>query len=173
MAHRRLASAPFALLAAVLVGGLLLLTGCVSTQPADDEARAAVHDTTDEDVAVGYGSKKRSEVTGAVGTVPVDEAQRRRVATHLADLIDGNVAGVDVFPAAGGGLRIRIRGVNSFYGGGDPLYIVDGIAIQPNANGVLDAVNPLDVESITVLKDAAAAIYGSRAGNGVVLIETK
>jgi TonB-dependent SusC/RagA subfamily outer membrane receptor len=103
----------------------------------------------------------------------VEKAQRRRVANQLADLIDGNVSGVDVFPAAGGGLRIRIRGVNTFYGGTDPLYIVDGIAIQPNANGVLDAVNPSDVQSITVLKDAAAAIYGSRGANGVVVIETK
>jgi TonB-dependent SusC/RagA subfamily outer membrane receptor len=103
----------------------------------------------------------------------VEKAQRRRVANQLADLIDGNVSGVDVLPAAGGGLRIRIRGVNSFYGSTDPLYIVDGIAIQPNANGVLDAVNPPEVKSITVLKDAAAAIYGSRGANGVVVIETK
>jgi TonB-dependent SusC/RagA subfamily outer membrane receptor len=94
------------------------------------------------------------------------------MATHLSDLIQGNVAGVQVFPAPGGGLSVRIRGINTFYGDTEPLYIVDGVPVQPGANGVL-FVNPHDVKSITVLKDASAAIYGSRASNGVILIETK
>lgn len=166
-------SVPTVLLPVGLLAALLLVpTGCVTTQSASDAA-AAETAPPEDDVPVGYGTKKRSQVTGSVGTVDVEKAQRRRVANQLADLIDGNVSGVDVLPAAGGGLRIRIRGVNSFYGSTDPLYIVDGIAIQPNANGVLDAVNPSEVKSITVLKDAAAAIYGSRGANGVVVIETK
>jgi iron complex outermembrane receptor protein len=146
-----------------------LAAGCVSTQsPTADAERAA----GEEEVNVGYGKQKRSEVTGAVETVDVEDAQRRRVATHLSDLIQGNVAGVQVFPAAGGGLRVRIRGINTFYGDTEPLYIVDGVPVQPGGNGVL-FVNPSDVKSITVLKDAAAAIYGSRATNGVIIIETK
>ncbi len=159
--------------AGLLAALLLVPTGCVTTQSTDTAPAAETATAEEDDVAVGYGTKKRSQVTGSVGTVDVEKAQRRRVANQLADLIEGNVSGVDVRPAAGGGLRIRIRGVNSFYGSTDPLYIVDGIAIQPSANGVLDAVNPADVQSITVLKDAAAAIYGSRGANGVVVIETK
>lgn len=154
-----------------LMLGLVGLTGCASTQStAETEPTAA---RGDEEVNIGYGTKERGKVTGSVSSVPVEEAQRRRVVTNLSDLIEGNVSGVDVQPVAGGGLRIRIRGVNSLVGSNDPLYIVDGIALRPNASGVLDAVNPTDVKSITVLKGAAAAIYGARGANGVVVIETK
>lgn len=162
------------MLSTVLSAGLLMAVmsvtaGCVTTQPSAADAEQA---GGEEEIEVGYGKQKRSEVTGAVGTVDVEDAQRRRVATHLSDLIQGNVAGVQVFPASGGGLRVRIRGINTFYGDTEPLYIVDGVPVQPGANGVL-FVNPFDVQSITVLKDAAAAIYGSRATNGVIIVETK
>lgn len=156
------------LAAGLLVAVMSMTAGCATTQPSAAEAEPAVEE---EEIDVGYGKQKRSEVTGAVGTVDVEEAQRRRVATHLSDLIQGNVAGVQVFPTPGGGLSVRIRGINTFYGDTEPLYIVDGVPVQPGANGVL-FVNPYDVKSITVLKDAAAAIYGSRATNGVIIIET-
>ena len=155
----------------LLIGVMGATTGCVSTQSANDAAQPATAQAGDE-VDTGYDKKERSKVTGAVGTVPVEEAQRQRNATNLADLVEGNVAGVHV-SSTGGGLRIRIRGINSFYAGTDPLYIVDGVSMQPNANGVLGSVNPRDVKAITVLKGASAAIYGSRAANGVVVIETK
>jgi TonB-dependent SusC/RagA subfamily outer membrane receptor len=153
----------------LLVAVMGLAAGCVSTQSSSADAEQVAGE---EEVDVGYGKQKRGEVTGAVATVDAEDAQRRRVATHLSDLIQGNVAGVQVFPAPGGGLRVRIRGINTFYGDTEPLYIVDGVPVQPSANGVL-FVNPFDVKSITVLKDAAAAIYGSRATNGVIIVETK
>ena len=155
--------------AGLLIGVMSVTTGCVTTQSSADAS--AEQAASDEEVEVGYGKQKRSEVTGAVGTVDVEESQRRRAATHLSDLIQGNVAGVQVFPAPGGGLSVRIRGINTFYGETEPLYIVDGVPVQPGANGIV-AVNPSDVKSITVLKDSAAAIYGSRATNGVIIIET-
>ena len=162
-----------ALLTAGVVAGLLTLSlGCATMQPsADDTSSTAA--PSGEEVDTGYGTKERGSVTGAVGTVPVEETQRQRNAINLADLVEGNVAGVHVSPAPGGGLRIQVRGINSFTGNTDPLYVVDGMPIQPSANGVLSSVNPRDVESITVLKGASAAIYGSRGGNGVIVIKTK
>ena len=156
---------------ALAIGLLAMAAGCATTHPSTDEAEQS---SSADDVEVGYGTQKRDQITGAVGTVPEEELEHRRSAAELADLIEGNVAGVQVFPAPGGGLRIRVRGINTFFGGTDPLYVVDGIAVEPNTNGVLQGVNPADVKSITVLKDAAAAsIYGARAGNGVVVIKTQ
>lgn len=157
-----------ALLTAGLVAGLLLVyPGCTTTQSSTNGSSSS------EEVDTGYGTQERGSVTGAVGTVPVEETQRQRNATNLADLVEGNVAGVHVSPAPGGGLRIRIRGINSFNGNTDPLYVIDGVPVQPGPNGVLSSVNPRDVKSITVLKGASAAIYGSRGGNGVIVVKTK
>lgn len=109
----------------------------------------------------------------ASSTVTSDE-QARQPATSLDQLLAGRVSGVMVSPAPGGGIVVRIGGPKSFYGGEDPLFIVDGIPIERVFNGTLNWLNPHDVESITVLKDpSTTAIYGVRGANGVVIIKTK
>jgi iron complex outermembrane receptor protein len=95
-------------------------------------------------------------------------------AGSLEQLLAGRVSGVTVTPAPLGGLVIRISGPHSFTLSQAPLYVVDGVPVQTNANGTLSWLNAEDVESITVLKyDAQTAIYGVRGSNGVILIKTK
>jgi TonB-dependent SusC/RagA subfamily outer membrane receptor len=123
-------------------------------------------------VVVGYGTQRARNVTGAVGRVGAREI--RQVAVVSADqAILGRVAGVQVTQNSGepgGEISIRIRGIASITSGSDPLIVVDGIPMSVN----LRAINPNDIESIDILKDAAAsAIYGSRASAGVILITTK
>ena len=126
--------------------------------------------TLSEVVVVGYGTQKKSEITGAVSSVSSEEITQTPV-TRIEQGLQGRVAGVQVSNASGQPGEqptIRIRGIGTT-GNADPLYIVDGVQV-----GGIDYLNPNDVESIDVLKDAAsAAIYGSRAANGVVLITTK
>lgn len=150
----------------------VLLTGCASSQSAStsDTAEQAAGD---EEIIVGYGTQKKKNVTGAISTISGEEVRRRRAPTDLSELLEGNAAGV-VVSRTGGGIQVRIRGTSSIMGSNEPLYVVDGVPIDPGPNGVLQAVNPYDVESITVLKDASAtAIYGSRGGNGVIVIKTR
>jgi len=97
----------------------------------------------------------------------------RESATSLEEMLAGRIAGVSVTRVAGGGISVLIRGPTSFYLSNEPLYIVDGVAVQPGPNGALSWLRPEDIGSITVLKDAAAAIYGVRGANGVVLIRTR
>lgn len=124
----------------------------------------------DEVVVVGYTAQRRTTITGAVGTVSMADAQKRRV-PDVSQMLQGQVAGVQVTQATGAPgdpIDIRIRGVGTI-GNNSPLFIVDGV---PSTN--FSFINPQDIESMTVLKDAAAAaIYGSRAAGGVVLITTK
>ena len=92
----------------------------------------------------------------------------------MEKILAGKVAGVVVGRAADGGLTIRIRGSTSVYGNNEPLYVLDGMAITPGPGGSLVGVNPYDIESIRVLKDATdTAVYGSRGANGVIIIKTK
>jgi TonB-dependent SusC/RagA subfamily outer membrane receptor len=101
------------------------------------------------------------------------EAAQRGSATTMADMIDGRFAGVEVRRLASGGMSVRIRGVRSFKGNGEPLFVVDGIP-QHGTNGTLADIDPRDVHSIEVLKDAGStAVYGARGSNGVILITTK
>ena len=145
-------------------------------------------------VVTGYGTQRREAITGSVSTVNADAANVG-VKTNVDQLIQGRAAGVDINQnngEPGAGRQVLIRGGSSIGVGGatnDPLYVVDGVPIynvatEPQAMGVfgdpmlarnpLNLLNPSDISSITVLKDAAAsAIYGSRASNGVILIETK
>ncbi len=133
-------------------------------------------------VVVGYGQQKAGNITGAVKQVTATEFNTGRVVSPQ-QLIESKVAGVQVVDnnAPGGGLSIRIRGATSVNASSEPLYVVDGIPLGNGAGGGLSAgrdplnfLNPGDIESITVLKDAsAAAIYGANAANGVVLIQTK
>jgi TonB-dependent starch-binding outer membrane protein SusC len=124
----------------------------------------------DEVVVIGYGTVRKSDLTGAVGTLKGDELDQH-VNTNVGAALQGKMAGVSVETAGGdpgAGVKIQIRGAGSL-NNVNPLIIVDGIAVESMNN-----LNPLDIESIQVLKDASsAAIYGSRASNGVILITTK
>ena len=123
----------------------------------------------DEIVVVGYGKQKKSDITGAVSTVNVAEIQKIPTA-DVGTALQGQAAGVNVTAATGapGGTPvIRIRGLGTI-GNNNPLYVIDGIP------GDLSYINPADIESINVLRDASAAtIYGARASNGVVIVTTK
>lgn len=124
----------------------------------------------DELVVVGYGVVKKSDLTGAVGSVHSDDIVAKG-STNLAGGLQGSVAGVNVSQSssrAGDGFTMQIRGKSSLQGG-SPLYVVDGIVCDN-----IDFLNPMDIEKIDVLKDASStAIYGSRATNGVLMITTK
>lgn len=125
----------------------------------------------EEIIVTGYSAQKREDITSAVSSVDMESAQRQLSASVLQKL-DGRVAGVTVESNGSPGSRstVRIRGVSSFQNN-DPLYIIDGTPVQST---FLNFLNPNDIESMQILKDASAAsIYGSRANNGVVIIETK
>ncbi len=122
-----------------------------------------------EVVVTGYASQEKKDLTGSVGVVDPDELNQIP-APNVTSQLQGRVAGVTVTQDArpGAGARVRIRGFGSFQNN-DPLYVVDGVPTQD-----ISTINPADIESISVLKDAgAASIYGSRASNGVVVITTK
>jgi TonB-dependent SusC/RagA subfamily outer membrane receptor len=92
----------------------------------------------------------------------------------IEQLLQAKVPGVWITRTADGGVAVQIRGTTSFYGSNQPLYVIDGVPIQPGPNGALTGVNPYDIESIEVLKDAAdTAIYGMRGANGVIVVKTK
>ena len=134
----------------------------------------------DEVVVIGYGTVKKSDLTGSVSTVKADEINKG-VVTSPADLLRGKSAGVVV--TAGDGMpgsaaTVRIRGGSSINASNTPLYVIDGLPVSNDGiAGMSDpmaSINPEDIESFTVLKDASAtAIYGSRASNGVIVITTK
>ncbi len=128
----------------------------------------------DEVVVVGYGTQRRADVTTAVASVSAENIQNRPV-QNFGEAIAGQMAGVQVQQTSGapGGesLTIRVRGTGSITQSSDPLYVVDGYPMEGNA---FRLINPSDIESIQVLKDASStAIYGSRGANGVVVITTK
>ncbi|MEO9003131.1 MAG: TonB-dependent receptor plug domain-containing protein, partial [Ginsengibacter sp.] len=127
----------------------------------------------DQVVVIGYGSVKKTDLTGSVGYVNVKDLAKAPVAS-FADALSGRVAGVQVNSSdgqPGGGINIMIRGAGSLTQSTTPLYVVDGFPIE---NLDPNTLNPDDIESISILKDASStAIYGSRGANGVVLIQTK
>jgi len=134
-----------------------------------------------EVVVVGYGTQRRGDVTAAISNVNMDDVQSIAL-TSVDQAIQGRVPGVTVTQAAGGapggGLQVNIRGIGTI-NSETPLYVIDGIPIQESgrdqlSSTILNSLNPNDIESIDILKDAsAAAIYGSRASGGVVIITTK
>ena len=146
----------------------------------------------DEVVVVGYGSMKKSDLTGSVSKL-VEDTKTARQYSGVDELLQGRISGVNVSSNAGspnGAISVRIRGINSLRGNNEPLYVIDGVIISTAGEDVLDAtpdaneiqtaqngltgLNPRDIKSIEILKDASAtAIYGSRGANGVVLITTK
>ncbi|WP_336515038.1 TonB-dependent receptor [Pollutibacter soli] len=131
-------------------------------------------------VIVGYGTRSKRSLTGSISSVRSDDLKVTPIA-NLAQGLQGRVAGLDMRQNSGlpgGNISVRIRGTNSINGTSEPLYVIDGIQISAtsavNAANPLSQLNPSDIESVEILKDAAAtAIYGARAANGVVLITTK
>lgn len=127
----------------------------------------------DEVVVVGYGTTKVKDLTGSVASVGAAELEKNN-ASNVASILQGKAVGVMVStgaPKPGEPVRIRVRGSTSLEGTNEPLYVVDGIPIEQED---MISLNPSDIQSMDILKDAsAAAIYGSRAANGVVLITTK
>jgi TonB-linked SusC/RagA family outer membrane protein len=125
----------------------------------------------DEFVVVGYGVQRKSDITGAVSTIKTNEITDQPI-TRIDQALQGKAAGVQVSTTSGQpgeNIKVRIRGIGTI-NSNDPLYIIDGVPTQ-DISGI---INSEDIESMTVLKDASsAAIYGSRAGNGVVIIKTK
>lgn len=133
----------------------------------------------EEVVVVGYGNLRRQDLTGSISSVRSDQLNNS-VNSSFDSALQGRAAGVMVMTNSGqpgGGVSVRIRGTNSLTGDAEPLYIVDGIPISAqtgDGTNALATLNPNDIESIDILKDAsAAAIYGARAANGVVLVTTK
>lgn len=134
----------------------------------------------DDVVVIGYGTVKKEDMTGSVATVKADELNKGMVTTP-ADLLKGKSAGVVITPGSGqpgSGATIRIRGGASLNATNDPLIIIDGLPVSNGSisgmSDPLSSINPNDIESFSVLKDASAtAIYGSRASNGVIVITTK
>ena len=155
-------------------------------QPATVKAAPTVEVTLQDDatmlndvVVIGYGRAKKDDLTGAVTAIKPDEMSHG-LQTSADDMLNGKVAGLSIINeggAPGAGSQIRIRGGSSLSASNDPLYVVDGLQLDPNGiSGMnpLASINPNDIESFTVLKDASAtAIYGSRASNGVIIITTK
>ena len=134
----------------------------------------------DEVVVIGYGSVKKEDMTGSITAIKADEVNRGAVVS-TQDMLKGKVSGLYVMPGNGGpgsGSTIRIRGAASLNASKDPLIIIDGVPIANGAgsgmSNPLETINPNDIESFSILKDASsAAIYGSRASNGVIIITTK
>lgn len=126
-------------------------------------------------VVVGYGTTRKKDLTGSVAVVTAKDFQKGQIST-LEQMVAGKVPGVSIVSYGGqpgSGSEIRIRGGSSLRASNDPLIVIDGIPIE-NGSGSLSYVNPNDVESFVILKDAsAAAIYGTRGSNGVILITTK
>ena len=133
---------------------VLLLAGCGAPRAVPYE---------DEEVNVGYGSMKRKDITSSVSSLQVNEKEVTTY-TNMYDYLRGRVSGVQVTSDN----RILIRGINSINLSTDPLIILDGAEITD-----LSVINPNDVESVTVLKDGSASIYGVRGANGVIIITTR
>ena len=125
----------------------------------------------DEVVVVGYGKVRTKELTGATSKVSGEDIEKMNVA-RMDQALQGQVSGVNISTnsgSPGGSSNIRIRGLSTF-GDNDPLILVDGVVYDSEG---LNALNPSDIKSINVLKDATAGIYGVRAANGVIIVETK
>ena len=151
--------------------GMEPLEVAVSTKTLRIQLRNDVH-TLDEVVVVAYGTQKKTSLTGSIQEVK-SEAIELRPTSSVASALEGSVTGVQVnstVGAPGEDPQIRIRGVGTVNGSSSPLYILDGVPYS----GSISDLNPQDIESMSVLKDAAsAALYGNRASNGVILITTK
>lgn len=153
-----------------------------ATVKADGTVSITLEDNTtlNEAVVIGYGVVKKNDLTGSVTAIKPDEKNKGMV-VNPQDMMQGKIAGVSVNSASGtpgAGAQIRIRGGASLNASNDPLIVIDGLAMDNEGvkglSNALSMVNPTDIETFTVLKDASAtAIYGSRGSNGVIIITTK
>lgn len=133
-----------------------------------------------EVVVIGYGTAKRGDLTGAISSIS-SSAVTQSVATTIDQVLQGRAAGVQIQQNSGtpgGSSSVRIRGISSITGSNEPIYVIDGVIIDGNSGSLninpLAGINPNDIASIDILKDASAtAIYGSRAANGVIIVTTK
>lgn len=165
----------------------ILSVSFVGYKTAEVKAAPTVMITLEDDsqvldavVVIGYGSVKKNDMTGSVTAIKPDKLNKGLI-TNAQDMMTGKIAGVSVVSkggAPGAGATIRIRGGSSLTAENDPLIVIDGLAMDNKGvkglSNPLSMVNPNDIESFTVLKDASAtAIYGSRASNGVIIITTK
>ena len=178
---QRIGYAPRTLTTAVESGQTANLTVTLRTQTVQ----------LDTVVAVGYGTQSRRNVTGSVSIVTTDALDKAPIGT-IDQILQGTSAGVQVTSSSGepgGAMSVRIRGTSSITGNSEPLYVIDGFPVENDIEGSsagnggrtrttppnpLSTLNPSDIESISILKDAAStAIYGARGANGVVIITTK
>lgn len=153
--------------------GFLSQEIAVGTRSSIDVVLLADEKSLEEVVVVGYGTAKRSDVTGSIISVSEKELKSRPVNNAL-EAMQGKAAGVDITSNERPGEigQVRIRGTRSLTASNDPLYVVDGIPLMSTSG--IESLNPQDIESVDILKDASAtAIYGSRGANGVVLVTTK
>ena len=139
----------------------------------------AESENLEEVVVVGYGSQSRKDVTGSVAPIAMSNVRGQAISSP-DQALSGQVSGVKVSTSngiPGGGPKIQIRGIGAVGAGSDPLYVIDGFPVPSSSSqqsNPMSAINPQDIESMTILKDASAtAIYGSRGANGVVMITTK
>jgi len=165
--------------------GMKTLEVAVKTSDIINAQLEADNIALEEVVVIGYGAVKKSDLTGSVASIRAEDMKRIPV-NSFDQGIQGKVSGVQVTQLSsqpGGAMSLRIRGGNSIMAGNEPLYVIDGVLIEsqidlswigsPSQNG-LSSINPNDIESIEILKDASAtSIYGARGANGVVLITTK
>jgi len=141
---------------------------------------ASANSTLGDVVVVAYGTRRKTDLTGSVTAVTAKDFQKGNI-NSSEQLLVGKVAGLSITTgggAAGGGSRIRIRGGASLNASNDPLIVIDGVPVDGNgvsgSANLLNTINPNDIESMTILKDASAtALYGSRASNGVIIVTTK
>lgn len=167
--------------------GAILQVSFIGYKTQEIEATSSVIVTLKDDsellnevVVIGYGVAKKNDLTGSVTAIKPDEKNKGLVVS-AQDMIQGKIAGVNVNTTSGApgeGAQIRIRGGASLNASNNPLIVIDGMPMDNNntkgVNNPLSLVNPNDIETFTVLKDASAtAIYGSRGSNGVIIITTK
>jgi len=116
----------------------------------------------------------RRDLGPAQEPIVTAEDIERSPGVPIEQIIESKIPGIQVTRAVSGGIIIRIRGISSFYGNNDPLYVIDGTPMEPGPGGALTGVNPYDIETIRVLKDPAdTGIYGVRGANGVIVVTTK
>ena len=151
--------------------GMTTGTATVGSDSVINITLAGGDNTLEEVVVVGYSQQTRGDITGSVASVDMEEALKVPT-VNAAEALQGRVTGVQVVSNGNPGAapNVNIRGIGSTNGTG-PLYIIDGV--QTTDNNVLTSINPGDIDQMNVLKDGAAAIYGSRASNGVIIITTK
>ncbi len=122
----------------------------------------------------GHGTGKAAQQNPPPASTVTSDDIARAPGQSIEELLQGRIAGVTVTRTPDGGIAVRIRGQTSLLSSNEPLYVLDGIPIQPGPNGTLSGISPYDIESIEVLKDAVSTVmYGARGANGVIVIKTK